>query len=76
MATPKHTRIPIDGDDPNSFPVMYEVEIGRVEWRGDGELNPAEAAMLVIARHARDGRYSFPGPHEDTTTTVTIEGIE
>jgi hypothetical protein len=61
------------GDRGRGFPVTIREEIGWVDLDGDGEHNPAEAAMLIIARCQRDGLYEFPGPDENTTTRVQVQ---
>jgi len=71
----------------DGFNVVIHEVVGRVSYSGatrvevqdfDGGvteekyLNPAESAMLLIAGLQRDGTYEFPGPEENSTTTVEV----
>jgi hypothetical protein len=58
---------------PRGFSVTVREEIGWVSLDDpSAEHNPAEAAMLIIARHGRDGMYEFMGPDERTITRVEV----
>jgi hypothetical protein len=54
------------------FDVKFEVTVGTVSYDANGDNTPAEAAMLVIARHGEPGAYVFPADGE-TTCRVTVE---
>jgi hypothetical protein len=59
---------------PRGFPVTIRQYVGWVSLDDpNAEHNPAEAAMLIIARHGQDGVYEFMGPDENTSTRVTVE---
>lgn len=73
----------VDVDARGSFEVTVETVIGAVSYDQRGTKTVIHAAMEVIADYivgdrsdARFGGYTFrfPGPHEDTVTTVTVEG--
>ncbi len=69
------TRSRITPED-QGFEVTREEVIGFVSF-GNGEHSPPEAAMLLIGHHTdmegNGGKYRFPGPHENSTITVTVE---
>lgn len=60
-------------DQRNGFAVTIRETVGWVDYHSDSEHNPAEAALLIIARAQRDGMYEFPGPDENTTTRIHVQ---
>ena len=67
---------PIPDETFKLFDVTVETVIGTV-YRGDHtNKTPLHGALELIANHAKDGVYRFPGPHEDSETVVTVEGVE
>lgn len=84
MDTPRRTRtrhdvntfVPDTPEVPDAprrgFAVTIREEVGFVDLDGKGPHNPAEAALLIIARVQRDGLYEFLGPDENTTTRVQV----
>lgn len=74
VSSKSRTRVALnDAGFATGFDVTVRHTIGHVSFEDRGDLNPREAAFLLIARHGEEGTYEFPGHAEGMTERVIVE---